>query len=213
MIHDSNIGKTAGDRPANRAAVNAPLSFPSADGPGRPGAAAGPPESGSAPGVTHAWALTPALVGAMCAVALLSIALHDGLGLRSIEQSILVEQQERAERVLQTIEVRLRLDADNTQEVAALLARDATFLDALHSARAHEAALEQTLRQTSVDGIELVADASPVSRALDGGGAPAQSQAPGPEASIQRNRDGELVIRFVERVGPEHSGGGWLVVE
>ncbi len=109
--------------------------------------------------------------------------------------------------------MRSRLDADNTQEVAALLARDATFLDALHSARAREAVLGQTLRQTSVDGIELVADASSVPRALNGGAATAQSQAPGPEASIQRNRDGELVIRFVERVGPEHSGGGWLVVE
>src|SRR5258708_30981397 len=122
MIHDSNIGQTAGDCPANQAAVSAPLSFPSADGPGRPGAVAGPPESGSAPGVTHAWALTPALVGAMCAVALLSIALHDGLGLRTLEQSILVEQQERAERVLQTFEGRLRLDAGNTPEVAALVA-------------------------------------------------------------------------------------------
>jgi len=165
-----------------------------------------------ASGAARPWSLTPVLIGALCAMALFSIALHDGLGLRTIAQAILVEQQERAERALQTIEVRLRLDADNTREVAALLARDAAFLDALHNSRVREAVLEQTLRQSSVDGVELVADV-PVAPALDSKAAGTASALAGPHGSMLRNRDGELIVRFVERVASEPSGHLWLAVE
>ena len=213
MIRDSGIGKTGWDCPANRSTLATPLAFPSADGPGRPEDTAGRSEPGSASVAAQPWSLTPVLIAALCAVALFSIVLHDGLGLRTIAQAILVEQEERAERALQTIEVRLRLDADNTREVAALLARDPTFLDALHNTRTREAVLEQTLRQTAVDGVELVSDTGPVAHAADDHGAGPASPLPGGQGSIQRNQAGELIVRFVERVGSEPSGHLWLAVE
>jgi len=211
MIRESGIGKAGWDGPSVRSTPTSPLAFPNADGPGRPPDTAASTEPGSTAGATRPWSLAPALIGAMCAMALVSIVLHDGLGLHTIEQSILAEQQGRAERALQTIEVRLRLDADNTREVAALLARDTAFLDALHNAR--DAVVEQTLRQSAVDGVELVADTDPISRPLDGGVARLAPPPAGPDASILRNRDGELVVRFVERIGSQHSGRGWLAVE
>jgi len=84
MKTDSGLGDHRTDSASERPALAAPLPFPNADGPERPREA---PESGAAPGPAAGqsgpWPLTPALIGAPCGVAVLSIALRDGLGLRA----------------------------------------------------------------------------------------------------------------------------------
>ncbi len=78
------MGEHRTDSVSERAALAAPLPFPNADGPERPREA---PESGATPGQVagqpRPWPLTPALIGAPCGVAVLSVALRDGLGLRA----------------------------------------------------------------------------------------------------------------------------------
>jgi hypothetical protein len=63
--------------------LGAPLAFPSADGPGLRCTGSGPPDSLPAPSAAHPWPMGPALVGAVCGIDALFIALHDGLGLRA----------------------------------------------------------------------------------------------------------------------------------
>jgi GAF domain/HAMP domain len=193
--------------------LSTPLSFPSADGPGRSGSAAAPSDPDSAPADARPWPLAPAVIGALCSVAVFSIVLHDGLGLRVVEQALLADEQERAAQVLQTIEMKLRLDSDNAREVAAILAHDPAFLNALHNARGRETVVEPALRESAVDGVELVADAEPVSSTPQGSRRPAIGRDPGPDGSVLRNRDGALVMRFVERIGSERSSQGSLAVE
>jgi len=67
---------------ASRASMlGAPLAFPSADGPGQPAATVAPFNPGVAPRGARPWPIAPVLIGALCCVGALSIALHDGLGL------------------------------------------------------------------------------------------------------------------------------------
>jgi len=60
-----------------------PLAFPSADGPGQPVAPAGSSDPVLALHAARAWPIAPVLVAALCCAVALSIALHDGLGLRA----------------------------------------------------------------------------------------------------------------------------------
>jgi hypothetical protein len=60
-----------------------PLPFPSADGPGPTRTASRPSDPLPAPSAARPWPMGPALVGAVCGVDMLFIALHDGLGLRA----------------------------------------------------------------------------------------------------------------------------------
>ncbi len=82
MIRDSGIGGNWTDPASGRAASDAPLLFPSADGPGRPSGAASP-AVGSETASIGAWPLGPVLVGALCATALVSIVVRDVLALRA----------------------------------------------------------------------------------------------------------------------------------
>lgn len=62
----------------------APLAFPSADGPGhQPLVATAPSSSASPKHMAAPWPIAPVLVGALCCIGALSIALHDALGLRA----------------------------------------------------------------------------------------------------------------------------------
>jgi hypothetical protein len=80
MIRDSGIGGNWTDPASSRAVAQAPLLFPSADGPERR-SGAGSPALAPADVSISAWPLAPALIGALCGTALVSIALHDVLAL------------------------------------------------------------------------------------------------------------------------------------
>jgi len=134
---------------STRQALAAPLSFPSADGPGRPRGASALAEPLPLAAAAGAWPIAPALMGALCAVAVVSIALHDGLGLRAAEQALLADRQERATRALQAVDTALRLDADSTREIVA--AQPRTAGGAPRNAGQRESAVEQSLRDLAIN--------------------------------------------------------------
>jgi hypothetical protein len=63
--------------------LGAPLPFPSADRPGSSFGPAQPTAPDPASWAAHPWPITPVLIGALCGVGAMSIALHDGLGLHT----------------------------------------------------------------------------------------------------------------------------------
>jgi hypothetical protein len=76
------MGDNRTDIASGPSALAAPLPFPSADGPERPPGASGSWTTPPAVSIrTGCWPLAPALIGTPCGVAVLSIALRDGLGL------------------------------------------------------------------------------------------------------------------------------------
>jgi hypothetical protein len=84
MIRNSGTGGNRTDGAFAGAMPADPLPFPSADGPGPSLARPGLSEPGPTPGAPRPWPITPVLVSALCGIGGLSIALHDGLGLRAI---------------------------------------------------------------------------------------------------------------------------------
>jgi hypothetical protein len=82
MIRNSSLeGKLMEAAGSATSILGAPLAFPSADGPGQPLAPTGSSDTGFSPRGARPWPITPVLISALCCVAALSIALHDGLGL------------------------------------------------------------------------------------------------------------------------------------
>jgi hypothetical protein len=83
MIRNTGMGGKRRDKAVAGPIFADPLSFPNADGPGPSLGTPGSPDPVPRPAATHPWPITPVLTGALCAIAGLSIALHDGLGLRA----------------------------------------------------------------------------------------------------------------------------------
>ncbi|HUD24506.1 MAG TPA: GAF domain-containing protein [Burkholderiaceae bacterium] len=83
MIRDSGTGGNWTDTACGRPESQAPLPFPSADGPGRLPVAGGPTVSAAATDSIHPWPLAPVLIATLCGTVLFSIALRDALAVRA----------------------------------------------------------------------------------------------------------------------------------
>ena len=196
--------------PGERSAMTSPLAFPSADGPGRPEAAIAPSAPAPAGSAQRPWPLSSVLPAAMCAVAVVSILLHNGLGLAAVDEAVAAAQRDRADRALQAVEVKFRLDADDARDIAQLLARSPAFQDALHNARDRQALIEQARHQSGVDRIDLIDDSN--LHAAAGTSRLAQA-VPTPGTTLLQDRDGEPMVRYAKRVGADQGGWGWITVE
>jgi len=186
--------------------MTSPLEFPSADGPGRNAAASTDSEAPRNESSQRPWALAPTLGMAFCALALLSIALHDGLGLRAADRAVADTGRERAERALQALEARLKEDAEAARQEAFLLARTAAASESARDEGERASIVEQIRRRSGADRVEFLAGAAPGAALSDG----AQTRA---GAALVRDADGEAAIRFAEPVGPARQRLGWLSVE
>ena len=82
MIRDSATGGNWTDTASGRPMPQAPLPFPSADGPGRLPIDAGPTAAAPTDSI-RSWPLAPTLIGTLCATVLFSMALRDVLAVRA----------------------------------------------------------------------------------------------------------------------------------
>jgi hypothetical protein len=83
MIRNSCLESNLMEASSGTSVLARPLAFPNADGPGQPLVPAKPSNPGLAPRAGCPWPIAPVLIGALCCVGVLSIALHDGLGLHA----------------------------------------------------------------------------------------------------------------------------------
>lgn len=87
----SAMGGRLSGFPVDRPATTSPLDFPSADGPARPAPAAGAAAAAPAVDGRAAWAIGPAVIGSMCAVALVAIVLNETILWPRLERAVAVE--------------------------------------------------------------------------------------------------------------------------